>query len=55
MACTNISCRYNDNKRPNGCTLFPGSSWLNCRGATVVPRIGKQTSSTQQDKRKGSK
>ena len=35
MACKNYTCKYNDDKTPNGCTLFPGASWLNCRGAVA--------------------
>ena len=37
MACKNTTCKYNDAARPNGCKLFPGASWTNCRGASVKP------------------
>lgn len=37
MACKNTPCKYNDSALPNGCKLFPGASWLNCRGASVKP------------------
>lgn len=36
MACKNKSCKYNDAKAANGCKLFPGASWLNCKGASVT-------------------
>lgn len=35
MACKNTTCKYNSACCPNGCRLFPGASWLNCRGASV--------------------
>lgn len=35
MACKNTPCKYNDTALPNGCKLFPGSSWTTCRSASV--------------------
>ena len=35
MACKNTTCKYNDAASPNGCKLFPGASWISCRGASV--------------------
>lgn len=37
MACKNATCKYNDAASPNGCKIFPGVSWTNCRGASVKP------------------
>ena len=37
MACKNTTCKYNDARSENGCNLFPGRSWTNCRGASVKP------------------
>ena len=37
MACKNTTCKYNDAASPNGCKIFPGVSWTNCRGASVKP------------------
>lgn len=37
MACKNTVCKYNSYASPNGCKLFPGVSWINCRGASVKP------------------
>ena len=37
MACKNTTCKYNDARSENGCNLFPGRSWTNCRGASVRP------------------
>lgn len=37
MACKNATCKYNDARSENGCNLFPGRSWINCRGASVKP------------------
>ena len=37
MACKNANCKYNDAASPNGCKIFPGVSWTNCRGASVKP------------------
>ena len=35
MACNNTPCKYHDAASTNGCKLFPGASWINCRGASV--------------------
>ena len=35
MACKNTPCKYHDAASPNGCKIFPGVSWINCRGASV--------------------
>ena len=37
MACINTPCKYHDAHSENGCNLFPGRSWTNCRGASVKP------------------
>ena len=37
MACKNATCKFYDATSPNGCKLFPGRSWTNCRGASVKP------------------
>ena len=37
MACKNTPCKYHDAASINGCKLFPGASWINCRGASVKP------------------
>lgn len=37
MACRNTPCKYHDARSENGCNLFPGRSWTNCRGASVKP------------------
>lgn len=37
MACKNTTCKYNDAHSENGCNLFPGRSWTDCRGASVKP------------------
>ena len=37
MACKNTTCKFHDATSPNGCKLFPGRSWTNCRGASVRP------------------
>ena len=37
MACKNATCKFHDATSPNGCQLFPGRSWTNCRGASVKP------------------
>ena len=37
MACKNTPCKYHDARSENGCNLFPGRSWTNCRGASVKP------------------
>ena len=37
MACKNSTCEYNGDTSPNGCKIFPGESWINCRGASVKP------------------
>ena len=37
MACKNTTCKFHDATSPNGCKLFPGRSWTNCRGASVKP------------------
>ncbi len=37
MACKNATCKFHDATSPNGCNLFPGRSWTNCRGASVKP------------------
>lgn len=37
MACRNTPCKYHDARSENGCNLFPGRSWANCRGASVKP------------------
>lgn len=50
MPCKNATCKYNDDKTPNGCTLFPGASWLNCRGASVKPVVNNQTSIKSKNK-----
>ena len=43
MACKNATCKYNDAASPNGCSLFPGASWTNCRGASVRAVATKPT------------
>jgi len=37
MACKNTPCIYHEATSPNGCKIFPGVSWTNCRGASVKP------------------
>ena len=37
MACKNATCKFHDAASPNGCKIFPGVSWTNCRGASVKP------------------
>ena len=37
MACRNMACKYNDAHNENGCKLFPGATWISCRGASVKP------------------
>ena len=36
MACKNTTCKYNDAASPNGCKLFNGESWRQCRRAVVT-------------------
>lgn len=43
MACKNTTCKYNDAASPNGCTLFPGESWVNCRSSSVKLIVSTQT------------
>ena len=47
MACKNATCEYNDDTSPNGCKIFPGESWINCRGASVTPVAAKNTTITK--------
>lgn len=47
MACRNTPCKYHDAASPNGCKLFPGASWLNCRGASVRAASKKLTSTNK--------
>lgn len=51
MACKNTKCKYNDANAANGCKLFPGASWLNCRGASVVT-INKSVNQKSKESRK---
>lgn len=37
MACKNATCKFHDATSPNGCKIFPGVSWTNCRCASVKP------------------
>lgn len=41
MACKNNTCKWNDPHAANGCKLFPGTSWLRCRGASVTAKQTK--------------
>ena len=51
MACRNTPCKYHDARSENGCDLFPGRSWTNCRGASVKPvAANKQTPKTNSKK-----
>ena len=50
MACKNKSCKYNDAKAANGCKLFPGASWLNCKGASVTTIRNNQPQTTPKGK-----
>lgn len=43
MACKNATCKFHDATSPNGCKLFPGRSWTNCRGASVRLIVSTQT------------
>lgn len=43
MACRNTPCKYHDARSENGCNLFPGRSWTNCRGASVKPVSANKT------------
>ena len=47
MACKNTTCKYNDARSENGCNLFPGRSWTNCRGASVKPVAATQKTTTK--------
>lgn len=51
MACKNANCEYNDDVSSNGCKIFPGESWINCRGASVRVVSTKPTT-TQESKGK---
>lgn len=51
MACKNATCKFHDATSPNGCKLFPGVSWLNCRGSSVRAVAAKPTT-TQKTKGK---
>lgn len=33
--CANTSCQWHDPKQDNGCALFAGRSWLDCRTKTI--------------------
>lgn len=50
MACKNTTCKYNDAHSPNGCKLFPGRSWTNCRGASVRPVVESKPTTKQKGK-----
>ena len=50
MACKNSTCEYNDDTSPNGCKIFPGESWINCRGASVTPVAAKNTTTKTKGK-----
>ena len=52
MACQNRICKYNDAARRNGCKLFPGASWINCRGASSRLVVAGPAS-TEKKKTKG--
>lgn len=47
MACRNTPCKYQDAHSENGCTLFPGTSWTNCSGASVKPVAAKPKTTTK--------
>ena len=49
MACKNATCKYNDGASPNGCRLFPGASWTNCRGASVRAVATKPTTTQKSE------
>lgn len=51
MACKNRLCKHNSEYSANGCKLFPGSSWLRCRGASVrLVVAAKNTTKTKKMK-----
>lgn len=47
MACKNATCKFYDATSPNGCKLFPGRSWTNCRGASVKPVAAEPKTTTK--------
>ena len=47
MACKNTPCKYHDAASPNGCKIFPGVSWINCRGASVKLVAARKTATKQ--------
>ena len=49
MACRNTPCKYHDASSPNGCKLFPGASWTNCRGASVKPVAAEPKTTTKKE------
>ena len=50
MACKNTTCQYNNARSENGCNLFPGRSWTNCRGASVKPVAAPKTTTKNNKK-----
>ena len=49
MACRNTPCKYHDDASPNGCNLFPGAFWTNCRGASVKPVAAEPKTTTKKE------
>ena len=49
MACKNTPCKYHDARLENGCNLFPGRSWTNCRGASVKPVAAEPKTTTKKE------
>jgi len=47
MACKNTTCKFHDATSPNGCKLFPGRSWTNCRSSSAKLIVANQTKNTQ--------
>lgn len=50
MACKNATCKFHDATSPNGCKIFPGVSWTNCRGASVRLVVAKPNSKNKERK-----